>query len=116
MDSKPIFHIETTTGDVLNSIKKISSIIRAKGGYFKGKRLIFLEVNDGLFRIYVDSINDSIPTAKVTGKGKISLNFNSVFSAIKTYPKSSVVVFEAYNNFLLVNGSLQLNEQYSNTR
>ena len=113
MDSKPIFHIETTTGDVLNSIKKISSIIRAKGGYFKGKRLIFLEVNDGLFRIYVDSINDSIPTAKVTGKGKISLNFNSLFSAIKTYPKNSVIRIEAFSEHLLINGNLQLTEQFS---
>lgn len=116
MDTKSIFHIETNTGELLNAIKKVSSIIKAKGGRIKGNRLIYFEVNNFQFRIFVENVTDSVSISKISGKGKISLNFNGTLKAIKTYPKNSIMTIEAFNDYLLVNGNLELNEQYSSVR
>ena len=112
----PIFSAETTTGDVLNSIKIISGIIKAKGGRVKGNRLIFLEVENGHFKLYVDTIFDFVSNVKVSGKGKVSLNYNTVLKVLKTYPQKAPLNIEAHTNYLLLNGNLEVNEQYSINR
>ena len=44
MDTKSIFHIETNTGELLNAIKKVSSIVKVKGN-----RLIYFESNNSKY-------------------------------------------------------------------
>jgi len=108
MDTTSIFFAETNTGELINAIKRVSSIIKAKGGRIKGNRLIFFEVNNSQFRIFVKNVTDSVSFSKLTGEGKVSLNFSGTLKAIKTYPKNSVLMIEAFENYL--------NEQYSSTR
>jgi len=111
-----LFSVETTSGDILSVLSRISNIIKAKGDRVNGSRIIFIEVDNGKFRLYVQNIEESIPQAIATGKGKISINFIMLQKLLKTYPKTSVLKLEAFPEYLLLNGSMQFKEQYCSNR